>query len=125
RRQAPSIERLMEYEAIELFSERALAANPEFALTKDNAAAVSEICHLLDGLPLAIELTAARTRFLSPQAALVRLENKGFGGHERNELAEPRRGGAMKLLVGGPTNLPARQRTLPGANPGSSDQLDA
>src|SRR5204862_571361 len=92
-----------------------LASTPEVSLTRDTAAAVSEICHLLDGLPLAIELAAARARFLTPQATLARLESKGFGGV----------GGAMRLLVGGPTNLPARQRTLRAAIAWSYDLLDA
>jgi predicted ATPase/class 3 adenylate cyclase len=90
----PPPERLAQYEAVKLFVERARAVMADFAVTDENAAAVAEICARLDGLPLAIELAAARVRLLSPQAMLARLGNR------------------LKLLKGGPQDLPARQQTL-------------
>ena len=77
-----------------LFAERAHAADPGFELTGGNAAAVAEICRRLDGLPLAIELAAARVRLLPPQALLSRLDER------------------FSLLTGGARDLPERQRTL-------------
>ena len=90
----PSVERLSQYAAVRLFIERAQAAKPEFAISNENAPAVAEICYRLDGLPLAIELAAARIRLLSPQAMLGRLERR------------------LPWLTGGAQNLPARQQTL-------------
>jgi predicted ATPase/class 3 adenylate cyclase/Tfp pilus assembly protein PilF len=92
----PPLERLTQYEAVGLFVERARAVKPDFAITNESAPAVAEICARLDGLPLAIELAAARVRLLSPQAMLTRLGNR------------------LKLLKGGPRDLPTRQRTLRG-----------
>src|SRR5262249_4237818 len=83
-----------EYASVRLFAERARAAAPGFELTDGNAAAVAEICRRLDGLPLAIELAAAKVRVLAPQALLGR------------------RGDRMGLLTGGPRDLPERQQTL-------------
>jgi predicted ATPase/DNA-binding winged helix-turn-helix (wHTH) protein len=80
--------------AIELFAQRAAAVWPDFAITSDNAGAVQEICSRLDGLPLAIELAAARTKILSPEAIMDRLYSR------------------LQLLTGGALDLPERQQTL-------------
>ena len=82
------------YPAVRLFTERARAVAPQFVLNSANAAPVAEICRRLDGLPLAIELAAARTKLLPPAALLARL------------------GDPMGLLTGGPRDLPVRQQTL-------------
>jgi predicted ATPase/class 3 adenylate cyclase len=103
----PALERLTQYEAVRLFVERARAVHVDFAVTNDNAPAVAAICHRLDGLPLAIELAAARIRLLAPEAMLARLEHR------------------LPLLTGGARNLPARQQTLRGAMAWSYDLLDA
>jgi predicted ATPase/class 3 adenylate cyclase len=81
-------------EAVQLFVRRATEAVPGFALSDDNAAAVAEICVLLDGLPLAIELAAARVKLFSPQALVARLDDR------------------FKLLTGGASDRPDRHRTL-------------
>jgi predicted ATPase/class 3 adenylate cyclase len=85
---------LASYEAVQLFVERARAVRPDFALTGENAEAIVELCLRLDGLPLAIELAAARIRLFSPQALRQRLESR------------------LKLLQGGARDLPERQQTL-------------
>uniref|UniRef100_A0A7C4KHC8 Tetratricopeptide repeat protein n=1 Tax=Anaerolinea thermolimosa TaxID=229919 RepID=A0A7C4KHC8_9CHLR len=87
-------ENLPENESVRLFVERAQAVHPDFTLTKDNAPAVAEICRRLDGLPLAIELAAARIKLLQPQAILSRLDDQ------------------LKLLTGGARDLPTRHQTL-------------
>ena len=91
---APSVEALQQYPAVALFVERARAVRAEFALTVENGQAVAAICARLDGLPLAIELAAARVRLLPPEAMVGRLEQR------------------LPLLTGGARDLPARQRTL-------------
>jgi predicted ATPase/transcriptional regulator with XRE-family HTH domain len=102
----PPIERLAEYEAVRLFVARAQAADPEFSLTPVNGPAAAEICHRVDGLPLAIELAAARVRLLSTAAVLARLE--------------PR----LPLLTGGRRDAPARQQTMRGTIAWSYDLLN-
>ncbi|MGH2531000.1 MAG: ATP-binding protein, partial [Thermomicrobiales bacterium] len=93
-------------DAVRLFVERARAARVGFALTAENAATVAQICHRLDGLPLAIELAAAQTRLLPLPALLARLE--------------PR----LPLLTGGPRDAPARLQTMRDAISWSHDLLD-
>jgi predicted ATPase/serine/threonine protein kinase len=90
----PSVEVLSGLPAVALFVERAGAVKREFVLTKENAPAVAAICSRLDGLPLAIELAAARIKLLSPSAMLSRLESR------------------LNLLTGGALDLPTRQQTL-------------
>jgi non-specific serine/threonine protein kinase len=101
-----SLDELSKYEAIKLFVERAQNAKASFALIEENANSVAEICARLDGLPLAIELAAARVKILSPQMILSKLENR------------------LKLLTGGARDLPARQQTMRGAVEWSYDLLD-
>jgi predicted ATPase len=88
------LESVARNESVELFTERARAVKRGFALTEKNAPAVAEICARLDGLPLAIELAAARVRMLPPQVLLDRLEQR------------------LVLLTGGPRDAPVRQQTL-------------
>lgn len=86
RANVPPIRELEAYEAVRLFSERACAANPQFAITERNAPAVVEICHQLDGLPLAIELAAAWIKLFPPHVLLTRLNNQlrfPSGGRDR------------------------------------------
>jgi predicted ATPase/class 3 adenylate cyclase len=102
----PSPESLAQYEAVRLFIERATDVKPDFRITNDNAPAVAEICYRLDGLPLAIELAAARIRLLPPQAMLERLQSR------------------LKLLTGGARDLPTRQQTLRNTIEWSYELLD-
>jgi predicted ATPase/class 3 adenylate cyclase len=85
---------LTQYEAVRLFIARARAAKADFTVTNANAPAVAEICHRLDGLPLAIELAAARIKQFAPETLLTRL------------------GSRLQVLTGGPRDLPTRQQTL-------------
>jgi predicted ATPase len=90
----PDLKTLSQYEAVRLFIERAKSAKVDFDVTDESAPAVAEICVRLDGLPLAIELAAARIKMLPPKAMLQRLTSR------------------LKLLTGGARDLPERQRTL-------------
>ena len=85
---------IVQYAAVALFVERARANNPTFQITYANAGAVAEICAWLDGLPLAIELAAARIKLFGPEALLARLSSR------------------LGLLTGGPRDLPVRQQTI-------------
>jgi predicted ATPase/class 3 adenylate cyclase len=97
---------LSTYEAVRLFIARAGAVKPGFAVTNENAPAVAAICARLHGMPLAIELAAARVKLLAPDAILVRLEHQ------------------LSLLAAGSRDLPERQQTLRGAIAWSYDILD-
>jgi len=97
---------IAEAEAVQLFTERARAVRPDFALTDENAAVVAEICLRLDGLPLAIELAAARLNVFTPSDLLTRLRER------------------LDILGAGGRDLPDRQRTLWGAIGWSYELLD-
>src|SRR5262249_12277372 len=93
------------YAAVALFVARVRDVTPDFEVTDENARAVAEICARLDGLPLAIELAAARIRLLSPQSMLPRLDHR------------------LRLLTGRARDLPARQQALRDAIAWSYDLL--
>jgi predicted ATPase len=105
-RKLPPLDVLARNEAVALFVQRATAVKPGFAATEENAAAIAEICARLDGLPLAIELAAARIKLLSPDLMRARLEKR------------------LHLLTGGARDLPERQQTLRGAIDWSHDLLN-
>ena len=91
---APPFEQLLQYESVRLFMERALLVQPHFAVTNENSPAVAKICHRLDGIPLAIELAAARLRTLSVEQIAARLDDR------------------FRLLTGGTRTALPRQQTL-------------
>ena len=93
-RQMHSLEALLSNPAVALFSQRAAAVKPDFTITAENAPTVAAICSRVDGLPLAIELAAARVKMLPPSAMLTRLESR------------------LQLLTAGPRDVPERQQTL-------------
>lgn len=101
----PPAETLVEYEAVRLFVERAVAALPTFTLTHHNAHVVAQVCNQLDGIPLAIELAAARVRLMGPDEVLKRLEDR------------------FRLLTGGSRTALPRQQTLQAAVDWSYDLL--
>ena len=107
RQPPPSFEDLTRCEAVRLFVERSRAVKLDFAVTNENAPTIAEICHRLDGLPLAIELAAARVRLLPPRAMAARMAR------------------ALPLLTGGARDLPARQQTLRDTVAWSYELLDS
>ncbi len=104
--QPAEVETLVRCPAVALFIQRVVAVRPDFELHAGNAHAVAEICARLDGLPLAIELAAARVKLLPPQAIVQRL------------------GRRLTLLTGGPRDLPTRYQSLHGAIAWSYELLD-
>jgi predicted ATPase/serine/threonine protein kinase len=104
---AHSVDSLRGYAAIALFADRARLVKSDFILTEENAPQLAQICVRLDGLPLAIELAAARIKLLSPQNLLTRLDSR------------------LNLLVSGARDLPARQQTIRNTIKWSYDLLDA
>ncbi len=103
----PAHEELLRYGAVALFVQRAQAVKPNFALSEDNATAIAQICIRLDGLPLALELAAARSKLLSPQALLGRLTHR------------------LAVLTSGRQDAPTRQQTLRNTISWSYDLLNA
>ena len=99
-------EQLSQYDAVRLFIDRSVAVRPEFSVTNANAPAVAEVCHRLDGIPLAIELAAARVKVLSPEQIAERLDER------------------FRLLTGGSRTALPRQQTLRAAIDWSYDLLD-
>jgi predicted ATPase/DNA-binding winged helix-turn-helix (wHTH) protein len=97
---------LAQHSAVELFLQRAAAIRPDFTASSETGCAIQEICSRLDGLPLAIELAAARSKMLSPNAILDRLKSR------------------LQLLTGGASDLPQRQQTLRSTIDWSHDLLD-
>jgi predicted ATPase/class 3 adenylate cyclase len=106
RKQVSNLAALSQFEAVRLFIERAVLVKPDFQATNENAPAIAAICERVDGLPLAIELAAARVKLFSPQALLNRLEK------------------SLSALGSGGRDLPGRQQTLEGAIQWSYDLLE-
>jgi non-specific serine/threonine protein kinase len=102
----PGLEELARNPSVALFARRAAAVKPSFQVTAGNASTLARICARLDGLPLAIELAAARTKMLTPEAILARLDRR------------------LRLLTGGARDLPVRQQTLRNTLDWSYDLLD-
>ena len=92
--QLPPLDRFKEYDAVRLFIDRAVASDPRFAVTISNAPAVAQVCHRLDGIPLALELAAARVRVLAVEQIANRLDDR------------------FRLLTGGGRTAVLRQQTL-------------
>jgi predicted ATPase/transcriptional regulator with XRE-family HTH domain len=103
----PPLDQLSQYAAVALFRARARDTRPDFQLTSANATIVAEICARLDGLPLAIELAAARSKLFPPEALLTRLSSR------------------LTLLTGGARDLPLRQQTIRATIDWSYHLLDA
>lgn len=103
----PDSESISEYPSVALFLQRALSIKPDFAITNENARTIAEICVRLDGLPLAIELAAARIKLLSPQKLLERLDHR------------------LQVLTGGARDAPERHQTLRNTIKWSYDLLSA
>jgi non-specific serine/threonine protein kinase len=101
-----SADDLLRYESVRLFTKRAQTVKPNLSLNEENSKIIAEICSRLDGLPLAIELAAARIKILSPKAILTRLEK------------------SLNLLTGGAQDLPEHQQTMRRAIEWSYDLLD-
>ncbi len=101
----PPLDHIAEYEAVRLFIDRAVTSAPQFAITRDNAPAVAQVCHRLDGIPLAIELAAARVKVLAVEQIAARLEDR------------------FRLLTGGSRTALPRQQTLRAAMDWSYDLL--
>ncbi|HLW58298.1 MAG TPA: tetratricopeptide repeat protein [bacterium] len=104
-RHLPTLDRFMQYDAVRLFVNRAVASEPQFAVTSTNASAVAQICHRLDGIPFAIELAAARIKVLAAEQIATRLDDR------------------FRLLTGGSRTALPRQQTLRGAMDWSYDLL--
>jgi predicted ATPase/transcriptional regulator with XRE-family HTH domain len=106
----PSVDTLIHYPAVDLFVRRAMAVRPDFLVTRSNASAVAEICVWLDGLPLALELAAARSKLLPPHALLAR-------------LVEAQGAASLQVLSSGARDQPPRLQTMRNAIAWSYDLL--
>jgi predicted ATPase/DNA-binding SARP family transcriptional activator len=104
--ESDDVETVLRSDAVRLFRERAAAVLPDFEITRDNAHAVADICRMLDGLPLALELAAARVRLLAPDQMVTRMAKR------------------LQLLSGGARDLPERQRSMRAALDWSAQLLD-